>query len=73
MAILILLIMTIEIVAGMITRKGDDVTVSGLSSGGFMSGQIHFAHSATIRGASIFGGGPHHCIQKSIKDMMVNS
>ncbi len=37
------------------------ITVSGLSSGGYMAVQLHVAHSATIKGAGIFAGGPYYC------------
>lgn len=31
-----------------------DVTVSGISSGGYMAVQMHIAYSATIQGAAVF-------------------
>ena len=37
------------------------VTVSGLSSGGFMAVQMHYAYSSIIKGAAIFAGGPYAC------------
>jgi hypothetical protein len=38
------------------------VTVSGLSSGGFMAVQLHVAYSSTFkRGAGIVAGGPYYC------------
>jgi len=40
-------------------------TVSGLSSGGFMAVQMHFAFSKNINGAAIFAGGPYYCAQGS--------
>lgn len=44
-----------------------EVTVSGLSSGGFMAVQMHVAYSATFaRGAGIVAGGPYDCAQNSI-------
>ena len=42
------------------------VTVSGLSSGGFMAAQMHVAFSDTIEGAAIFAGGPYYCAQGSV-------
>lgn len=36
--------------------KVSDVTVSGLSSGGYMAVQMHISHSATINGSAIFAG-----------------
>ena len=43
------------------------VSVSGLSSGGYMAAQMHFAYSKTIRkGAGIIAGGPIYCSQGNI-------
>lgn len=41
--------------------EADSVTVSGLSSGAFMAVQMQVAHSASIKGAAVFGGGPFGC------------
>src|SRR4051812_42199396 len=41
-----------------------EVSVSGISSGGYMAAQMHFAYSKTIRkGAGIVAGGPVYCSQ----------
>ena len=40
-------------------------TISGLSSGGYMAVQMHFAFSSIIKGASIFAGGPYFCAQSN--------
>ncbi|MBL8660237.1 MAG: polyhydroxybutyrate depolymerase [Rhodospirillales bacterium] len=37
------------------------VTVSGVSSGGYMAVQMHVAHSASIAGAGVLAAGPYHC------------
>lgn len=37
------------------------ITVSGLSSGGFMANQLGVAHSATFKGVGVFAGGPYMC------------
>ncbi len=43
-----------------------DVSVSGVSSGGYMASQMHFAYSGTIkRGAGVIAGGPIYCSQGS--------
>ena len=42
------------------------VYVSGISSGGFMAVQLHFAYSGTFKGAAIYAGGPDYCAQDSI-------
>ena len=45
-----------------------DVSVSGVSSGGYMAAQMHFAYSGTIRkGAGIIAGGPVYCSQGVLK------
>ena len=44
-----------------------DVSVSGLSSGGYMAAQMHYAYSKTIKkGAGIIAGGPVYCSQGNI-------
>lgn len=43
------------------------VSVSGISSGAYMAGQMHVAHSATFaRGVGIVAGGPFYCAQGSL-------
>lgn len=37
------------------------ITVSGVSSGAYMAGQLHVAHSATFSGAGLIAGGPYWC------------
>jgi poly(3-hydroxybutyrate) depolymerase len=45
----------------------NEISVSGLSSGGFMAVQLHVAYSATFkRGAGIVAGGPFYCAEGSI-------
>ena len=41
-------------------KKGQS-SVSGLSSGAFMTVQLHLAHSASFAGAGIIAGGPYRC------------
>lgn len=38
-----------------------EVSVSGLSSGGYMAVQYHAVHSAGTKGAGIVAAGPYHC------------
>ena len=38
-------------------------SVSGLSSGAYMAGQIEVAHSKDIKGAGIVAGGPYACAE----------
>ena len=35
-----------------------EVTVSGVSSGGFMAVQFHVAYSGSVKGAGVIAGGP---------------
>lgn len=38
-------------------------SVSGLSSGAFMTVQLHLAHSSNFIGAGIIAGGPYRCVE----------
>src|SRR5581483_6520293 len=42
------------------------VFVAGNSSGAFFAVQMHFAHSATFKGAAIYAGGPEYCAADSL-------
>ncbi len=39
------------------------ITVSGVSSGAYMAGQLHVAYSDVFRGAGMLAGGPYACAQ----------
>ena len=43
-------------------RRGES-SVSGLSSGAFMTVQLHLAHSASFAGAGVIAGGPYRCAE----------
>lgn len=43
-----------------------DISVSGISSGGYMAVQFAVAHSASVRGAGIVAAGPYHCAEDSV-------
>lgn len=43
------------------------VYVAGISSGGYMAGQLHVAYSNQISGAAIFAGGPYGCASGSLE------
>jgi poly(3-hydroxybutyrate) depolymerase len=44
-----------------------EVSVSGLSAGGFAAVQLHVAYSATFkRGAGVVAGGPYYCAEGSV-------
>jgi len=44
------------------------ISVSGISSGGFMAHQFHVAHSERIMGVGVVAGGPYYCSAGSILD-----
>jgi hypothetical protein len=56
-----------EVAAGVNIDPGQ-ISVSGISSGGFMAHQFHVAHSEHIMGVGIVAGGPYHCASGSILD-----
>jgi hypothetical protein len=43
-----------------------DVTVSGISSGGYFAVQLHMAHSSIINGSATFAAGPFYCAESSV-------
>lgn len=44
-----------------------EVTVSGLSSGGYMAAQYHLAFAEQVTGAAIVAAGPLYCAQSSLQ------
>jgi poly(3-hydroxybutyrate) depolymerase len=48
------------------------VSVSGISSGGFMAVQFHVAYSAAVKGAGVVAGGPYYCAQNKVKVAVKN-
>ncbi len=50
----------------------DDVTVSGISSGGYMAVQFQVAYSSIVRGAGIVAGGPYDCARGSLRRALGN-
>jgi poly(3-hydroxybutyrate) depolymerase len=47
------------------TGDPERVSVSGLSSGGFMAVQYHLAHSTNVTGVGVVAGGPYGCAAAS--------
>ncbi|MBA4741968.1 MAG: poly(3-hydroxybutyrate) depolymerase [Azoarcus sp.] len=43
------------------------LTVSGLSSGGYMATQFQVAHSALVRGVGVFASGPYDCAEGDLE------
>lgn len=41
----------------------EGTTVSGVSSGAYMAGQLHLAHNSIVTGAALVAGGPYGCAQ----------
>lgn len=58
----------LEDVAAGVTIDAAQISVSGISSGGFMAHQFHVAHSQQIMGAGIVAGGPYYCARGGILD-----
>src|SRR4029450_5297438 len=48
----------------------DETSVSGLSAGAYMAGQLQVAHSSHIVGAGIVAGGPFGCAETSGSGLM---
>lgn len=44
-----------------------NITLSGLSSGGYMAAQFHLAYSAEVQGAAIVAAGPVYCAANSLQ------
>lgn len=42
------------------------ITASGISSGAYMAGQLHVAHSTLLHGAALVAGGPYYCAEGSL-------
>jgi poly(3-hydroxybutyrate) depolymerase len=43
------------------------VTVSGISSGGYMAVQFHVAHSGLVNGVGVLAAGPFYCAESSLR------
>lgn len=43
------------------------ITVSGVSAGAYMAGQLHVAHSRVFSGVGLIAGGPYWCASGSMK------
>lgn len=55
--------------AGQLPALGADtakITVSGVSSGGYMAVQMHVAHSGRVSGAGALAAGPYYCAAGSL-------
>ncbi|WP_232364957.1 hypothetical protein [Salinimonas marina] len=59
-------LVTMPVMAKELTLTADAITVSGLSSGGYMANQFHLAYSDRVDGAAIISAGPFYCAQNDI-------
>jgi len=50
----------------------DGVTVSGVSSGGYMAVQLQVAYSTRVTGVGVIAGGPYYCAQGSLFTALYN-
>lgn len=57
---------TLEQLGRQLRLDPGQISVSGVSSGGFMAHQLHVAHSDEIMGAGIITGGPYNCAQGDV-------
>jgi poly(3-hydroxybutyrate) depolymerase len=48
-------------------KLAPEITVSGLSSGGYMAAQYHLAFSKQVQGAAIIAAGPVYCAANSLQ------
>lgn len=53
-----------------LTATAAEVTVSGLSSGGYFANQFHVAYSSKVSGAGVLAGGPFYCARGSMMDAL---
>ena len=58
----------LEVVTAGVKIDPTQISVSGISSGGFMAHQFHVAHSEHVMGAGIVAGGPYYCAQGTLID-----
>ncbi|KYR01545.1 polyhydroxybutyrate depolymerase [Tieghemostelium lacteum] len=47
-------------------NSSNQITVSGISSGGFFAVQFHVAFSSIVEGAGIIAGGPYYCANGNV-------
>ena len=48
------------------------LTVSGLSSGGYMAVQFQVAYSSVVHGAGVIAGGPYYCAENKVNRALSN-
>lgn len=55
-----------------LAADAERLTVSGISSGGYMAVQFHVAHSTLVDGAGVIAAGPYDCARGSITRALNN-
>jgi hypothetical protein len=55
-----------SISSSVVSTKSLDLTVSGISAGGFFAHQVHVALSSQVTGAGIVAGGPYYCAMNNL-------
>lgn len=62
---------TVNPVAGSLSGyRISGVYVAGVSSGGYMAGQLQVAYSSRIRGTAVFGAGPYYCAENNAAEAL---
>lgn len=62
---------TVSPVAGSLSAyRVSDVYVAGVSSGGYMAGQLQVAYSSRFKGTAVFGAGPYYCAQNNVNQAL---
>lgn len=62
---------TVTPISGSLTKHTiSGVYVSGISSGGYMAGQLQVAYSQKVKGMAVFGAGPYYCAQNNVNQAL---
>ncbi|WP_041540071.1 extracellular catalytic domain type 2 short-chain-length polyhydroxyalkanoate depolymerase [Catenulispora acidiphila] len=62
---------TVSPVAGSLSgHQISGVYVAGISSGGYMAGQLQVAYSSRIKGTAVFGAGPYYCAENNAAEAL---
>jgi poly(3-hydroxybutyrate) depolymerase len=59
-----------EVAGGLARHDISGVYVSGVSSGGYMAGQLQVAYSRQVKGTAVFGAGPYYCAQDNVSQAL---
>jgi len=55
-----------DLVSTLNVDTSSPMTVSGVSSGGYMAVQMHIAFSSSINGSAVFAAGPYYCANSNV-------